>query len=161
MVSSALFTSATSDWSTPPGLFARLDQEFNFTVDVAASHANALCKRYYTEDNNGLTKDWVQHNGDPEVFWMNPPYGKDVHLWVGKASGTALDGGLGVGLLPARTDTKWWHTYIEPIRNRWLAGEVRFVRGRLKFGGAKNPAPFPSVVVVFGQAKGKLTYEAN
>lgn len=139
----ALFSSATDEWSTPDSFMARLP--FTFDLDVCATPENAKAPRYFTKEQDGLVQDWKG------TCWMNPPYGKDIEAWVQKASVSAMDGATVVCLLPARTDTKWWHSWIwdevrdEPYRNV----SIHFIRGRLKFGGAKNSAPFPSVVVVF------------
>jgi len=130
------FSSATDEWPTPQDFFDRLNEEFHFTLDVCATPENAKCPRYYTKRENGLLQKWEG------VCWMNPPYGREIGKWVKKAYESALDGATVVCLLPARTDTSWWHDYC-------MKGEIRFVRGRLKFGDANENAPFPSVVVVF------------
>lgn len=131
------FSSASDDWPTPGFLFQALDAEFRFTLDPAASPANAKCPKFYTSLENGLSQDWTG-----ETVFLNPPYGRNIGKWVAKAYRTSLDGSVVVCLLPARTDTAWWHLYC-------AKGEVRFLRGRLKFGDAKNSAPFPSAIVVF------------
>ena len=149
------FSSKTDDWATPPDFFAKLDEEFHFVVDVCASRENSKCNYFYATDVDGLKQEWanaakgiaalrpllLQH--EPYAAWMNPPYGREIGKWVKKAHETALQGVTVVCLLPARTDTKWWHDYVLPH------AEVRFVKGRLKFGGSKNAAPFPSAVVIF------------
>lgn len=132
------FSSATDEWPTPQYLFDALHSEFKFTVDVCATSANAKCRRFYTRLEDGLQQDWRRDRA-----WMNPPYGEVIARWVGKAFTTAQEGGLVVALVPARPDTAWWHDYV--LR----AAEIRFLRGRLKFEGARHPAPFPSAVVVF------------
>ena len=109
---------------------------FGPTLDVAAQPGNAKCERYYTPADDALTQAWEG------VCWCNPPYGRDLGLWIAKAYESAQAGATVVCLLPVRTDTRWWQTYI-------LSAEVRFVPGRLTFGGASNPAPFPSAVVIF------------
>ena len=134
---SGLRTSLTPEWSTPPDLFAELDAEFHFDLDAASTDENALCERHYTKEDDGLAQPW-----DGNV-WCNPPYGREIGKWVRKAA-ESDGGGVGVCLVPARTDTAWWHD--------WVVGhatEVRFIRGRLKFGGSKSGAPFPSAVVVY------------
>ena len=78
-----------------------------------------------------------------ETVWCNPPYGREIGKWVEKAYNESLAGVTVVMLLPARTDTKWFHDYI------YGKAEIRFVRGRLKFGDSKNSAPFPSMVIIF------------
>ena len=134
---SGLRTSLTPEWSTPPDLFAELDAEFHFDLDAASTDENALCERHYTKEDDGLAQPW-----DGNV-WCNPPYGREIGKWVRKAA-ESDGGGVVVCLVPARTDTAWWHD--------WVVGhatEVRFIRGRLKFGGSKSGAPFPSAVVVY------------
>lgn len=135
-----MFSSKTDIWSTPQSFFDKLDAEFHFTLDVCASMENAKCDRYFTETDDGLHKEWRG------VCWMNPPYGREMPKWIRKAHEAALNGAIVVCLLPSRTDTKAWHEYV------MAAHEVRFVRGRLKFGGCSSSAPFPSAVVVFRPA---------
>ena len=130
------FSSATDEWPTPQDFFDRLNEEFHFTLDVCATPENAKCPRYFTKRENGLLQKWTG------ICWMNPPYGREIGQWVQKAYTSALEGATVVCLLPARTDTAWWHDYC-------MKGEIRFVRGRLKFGNASENAPFPSAVVVF------------
>jgi len=130
------FSSKTDEWTTPQDFFDRLNEEFHFTLDVCATPENTKCRRYFTKHENGLLQKWEG------VCWMNPPYGRVIGQWVKKAYESALDGATVVCLLPARTDTSWWHDYC-------MKGEIRFVRGRLKFGDASENAPFPSAVVVF------------
>jgi len=130
------FSSRTDLWATPQEFFDRLAREFAFDVDVCALPENAKCAKFYTPEENGLAQKWTG------VCWMNPPYGREIGQWVRKAYESAQDGATVVCLLPARTDTAWWHDYA-------IKGEVRFHRGRLKFGGCKNSAPFPSAVVIF------------
>ncbi len=133
------YSSATPEWSTPQDLFDQLDAEFGFTLDVCATAENAKCKSFYTEADDGLARPWSG------VCWMNPPYGDVIAAWVAKAHNTCLDGRhIVVCLVPARTDTAWWWNYAR-------YGEVRFLRGRLKFGGGESSAPFPSAVVIFGR----------
>ena len=129
------FSSATDLHATPQDFFDKLNAEFNFDLDVCATADNAKCKRYFTKDDNGLAQDWGG------VVWMNPPYGRTIIDWMRKAHESSLCGATVVCLVPARTDTNWWHEYA-------IIHEVRFIRGRLKFGDAKNSAPFPSAVVV-------------
>lgn len=134
---SALFTSTTYEWATPQAFFDALDAEFGFTLDPCATPTNAKCSTFFTISDDGLAQSWAGH-----VVFMNPPYGRQIRRWVRKAYESALAGATVVCLLPARTDTTWWHDHV-------MKGEVRFVRGRLKFGNASNAAPFPSAVVVF------------
>ncbi len=131
------FSSKTIDWATPQSFFDELNEEYAFTLDVCASHENAKCDRYFTIDDDGISQDWGNN-----VCWMNPPYGREIGLWMRKAFEASRGGATVVCLVPSRTDTKWWHDYA-------MRGDVTFIRGRLKFGGSKNSAPFPSAVVVF------------
>lgn len=137
MNTDVMFSSKTDMWETPQDFFDELNDEFSFTLDVAASDHNAKCYHYYTQHEDGLKMPW--HG----VVWCNPPYGREIGKWVKKAYFEAILGTTVVMLIPARTDTKWFHDYILG------KAEVRFIRGRLKFGGSKNSAPFPSMVVIF------------
>jgi len=130
-------SSNTNEWATPRDLFDELDSEFNFDVDVASTDENALCEKHYTKEQDGLKQPWSGN------VWCNPPYGREIVNWMRKASETDR-GGVVVCLVPARTDTKWWHEYVVGH-----ASEVRFIRGRLKFGGADTGAPFPSAIVIY------------
>ena len=137
-MSSVHFSSATDLWSTPDDFYKACDKRFGpFTLDVCATADNAKCARYFTQADDGLAQSWY-----PARFWMNPPYGRTIGLWMAKAYRESLRGAFGVCLVPARTDTAWWHDYA-------MKGSVEFIRGRLKFGGHKNSAPFPSALVVF------------
>jgi phage N-6-adenine-methyltransferase len=131
-----MFSFQTSEWSTPQTTFDELNNEFHFTTDVCANADNYKCSTYFTQKINGLAQEW--HG----VCWMNPPYGRGINKWIRKAYESSLHGATVVCLVPARTDTAWWHDYS-------MKGEIRFIRGRLKFGGCKNNAPFPSAVVIF------------
>lgn len=131
------FSSKSDMWETPQDLFEQLHNQFGFTLDVCAVSENAKCKNYFTPDIDGLKQEWTG------VCWMNPPYGRTIGLWVKKAWESARGGATVVCLLPARTDTRWFHDYC-------TQGKIEFLRGRLKFGGHKNSAPFPSMMVVFG-----------
>ena len=133
-MTSGMFSSKTDMWATPQDFFDKLNEEFGFEVDVCALPCNAKCKVFYTPEEDGLKQEW---NG---VCWCNPPYGKEIVKWVKKASESNA---TTVMLLPARTDTRWFHDYI------YGKAEIRFVRGRLKFGNSENSAPFPSMIVVF------------
>jgi site-specific DNA-methyltransferase (adenine-specific) len=138
MNSAVFYSSKTDMWATPQDFFDALDAEFHFTLDACAVKENAKCTAYYTPEQNGLDQPWTGQ------VWCNPPYGRNVGQWVKKAHDTASGGGCVVMLLPARTDTRWFHDYI------YGKTEVRFIKGRLKFGGCQNAAPFPSMVVIFG-----------
>ena len=138
--SNALFTSKTDDWATPQDFFNELNKEFNFTLDVCASEENAKCAQYFTKEIDGLKQEW--HG----TCFMNPPYGREISKWMEKAYKSSLEGATVVCLVPSRTDTKWWHEYA-------MKGQIRFIKGRLKFGNSKNSAPFPSALVIFGGGK--------
>ena len=139
MLNKGMFTSVTDMWATPRDFFECLNNEFNFELDVCATAENAKCAKYYTVTDDGLSQEWRG------TCWMNPPYGRTIGKWVKKAYESSQNGATVVCLLPARTDTAWWHDYC-------MRGEIRLVRGRLKFGDAQNSAPFPSAVVIFGQS---------
>lgn len=132
---SVFLSSQTVEWPTPQALFDKLDAEFHFTVDVAATPTNTKCAKFYTVDDDGLSQDWTG-----ETVWCNPPYGPQLTHWVYKA---ATSDATTVMLLPARTDVKWFHNYV---LNR---AEIRFIKGRVTFGDATAPAPFPCMVLVF------------
>lgn len=133
----------TDVWATPQWLFDALHKEFGFTLDPCSDGTNAKCKKFYTPVENGLLRDWKT-----ETVFMNPPY-SEVDVWMRKAYGAAQEGATVVCLVPARTDTQWWHEYV-------MKGEVRLIRGRLKFGDAENSAPFPSAIAVFRPREFKL-----
>lgn len=129
--------SGNPEWSTPQYVFDALDREFGFTLDVCATQENAKCRRFFDKKADGLSKDWTG------ICWMNPPYGRSIRRWVRKARESAEAGAIVVGLVPARTDTAWWQDCMR-------ASEIRFVRGRLRFGDAEAGAPFPSAIVIWG-----------
>ena len=131
------FSSETNEWSTPMDFFNKLNTEFNFTLDPCATAENAKCSKFYTLEDDGLAQDWLN-----EIVFMNPPYGRQIKHWIKKAFDESLKGAIVVCLVPARTDTQYWHDYC------MKADEVRFIKGRLKFSD-KDAAPFPSAVVVF------------
>lgn len=130
------FSSASDDWATPQDFFDKYNAVFDFETDVCASTGNAKCDNYFTAEQDGLSQEWRG------ICWMNPPYGRTIKEWMRKAYESSLTGATVVCLVPARTDTAWWHDFA-------AKGEIEFIRGRLKFGGHKNSAPFPSAVVVF------------
>ena len=134
-----MFSSKTDLWSTPQDFFDKLNSEFNFTLDPCSTHENAKCKKHYTKEDNGLLKSWKG-----ETVFCNPPYGRELSKWVEKSYKENKENNVTVVMLiPSRTDTKWFHNYIYGI------AEIRFIKGRLKFGNSKNSAPFPSMVVIF------------
>ena len=139
-----MFSHLSDEWETPQALFDTLHDEFVFRLDAAASVHNTKCKRYFSRDEDALTADWIGS------VWLNPPYSQCADF-IAKAHSESLRGVTTVALLPSRTDTRWWHGYVwDKDRHMPRNGvEVRFLRGRLRFVGAKSSAPFPSVVVVF------------
>lgn len=131
--------SRTEEWATPAELFSGLNAEFGFTLDPCATKHNAKCKRFYTRKDNGLSKAWA----DERVF-LNPPYGRPIAKWVEKAATCGAE--VVVGLLPARTDTQWFHRFVlGRAEIRWLEGRVYFESPGFKI----DRAPFPSMVVVW------------
>jgi len=145
---SGMRTSLDDTWTTPRDFFDKLNVEFDFGLDAAALQNSTLVPdNWYGPDHpdpaarDALRIDW-NHNSRGKPIWLNPPYGRVIKDWMRKASEVAAGGGTVVCLVPARTDTSWWHDYCIN------AYEIRYIRGRLKFGGQKNSAPFPSAVVV-------------
>lgn len=135
-----MFSSKTCEWATPQEFFDQLNETFRFNLDPCATEENAKCRKFFTAADDGLKQSW----GGYRVF-CNPPYGKEIGAWVQKAyEESKKPGTMVVMLLPARTDTSWFHDYIYDKHC-----EIRFIKGRLKFGGQKNPAPFPSMLVIY------------
>lgn len=132
------FSAVKQDWATPDELYNRLNRIYAFDTDVAASAENARCERYFDASTDGLAQDW----GGLRV-WCNPPYGRTISRWTHKAATEAPHAQLIIMLVPARTDTVWWHDAIRTAR-------VEFIRGRLKFKGAPASAPFPSALFYWG-----------
>lgn len=138
-----LFSSKDKTWETPSLLFETLNTEFNFTLDPCCVKETAKCSKYYTPQENGLIQDW-----SGETIFVNPPYGREIIQWVTKANEEAKKGTTIVMLLPARTDTRWFHDWV------YGHADLRFIRGRLAFllnGKAHGKAPFPSIIVIFNQ----------
>jgi phage N-6-adenine-methyltransferase len=138
-MNAVLFSSASDEWATPQPFFDRLNAEFHFDLDTAASLGNRKCAEFLGPGGlvgDGLISEW------DGVCWCNPPYSQ-IDRWVAKAHAESLKGATVVMLIPARTDTRYWHSYI------MRASEIRLVKGRLKFGDGKNSSPFPSAVVIF------------
>jgi phage N-6-adenine-methyltransferase len=140
-----MFRSASDEWETPQEFFNAVNEVFHCTLDVCATPFNAKCEHYYTKKENGLLQPWRG------VCWMNPPYGREISRWVQKAYESSFEAGtIVVCLLPARTDTKWWHEYVMT-----RAADVSFIQCRLRFSGkggvSKGSAPFPSALVIFGR----------
>ena len=131
-------SSCCHTWATPRQWYDYLDLEFGFTLDPCCEHETAKCAKHYTPAEDGLAQSWQD-----ERVYMNPPYGREIGKWMRKAYEEARDNGaLVVCLVPARVDTEWWHRYASK-------GEVRFPKGRVTFGEAEAPAPFPSAIVIF------------
>ena len=132
MIAKALFSNNSDEWATPQYIFDSLDAEFNFNLDPCATELNHKCDTFYTAETNGLQQKW----GGYRVF-CNPPY-SNISAWVEKAfRETRNDNTLVVLLIPSRTDTRYFHDYINH------RAEIRFIKGRLKFGDSKNSAPLP------------------
>ena len=130
------FSSKTDLWATPQDFYEKYNKIYKFTLDVCATNENAKCNKFFTVEQDGLIQEWSG------ICWMNPPYGRSISKWIKKAYESSKNGAIVVCLLPARTDTKWWHDYC-------MNGKIEFIKGRLKFGNSKNSAPFPSAVVIF------------
>lgn len=139
MVDAVLYSSKSEEWETPQDLFDQLNAQFSFTLDAAATAENAKCEEFLTREDDALAEstNW------PGTVWLNPPYGRGLYSWIEKAWWECMGGSTVVMLLPSRTDTQWFHDFI------YNKAEVIFLRGRLKFSGNKNAAPFPSMIVVF------------
>ena len=137
MINDAFYSSKSEEWATPQSFFDELDKEFQFTLDPCATSENAKCKRFFTKEQDGLKQSW---NG--ETVFCNPPYGRAIKDWVKKAHEEFVKGATVVLLIPARTDTAYFHDFI------YGKHEIRFIRGRMHFNESKKSAPFPSMVVV-------------
>jgi len=134
-----MFSSQKDEWSTAQDFFDGLNKQYNFTLDPCATAQNTKCPKFYTQDDNGLIQDWSGNS-----VYVNPPY-SNVKEWVNKALQESRKPNTTIVMLvAARTDTKFFHDYCTK------ANQIFFIKGRLKFGGSTNSAPFPSMVVVFG-----------
>ncbi len=131
--------------ATRQDFFDKLNEEFSFTLDPCATKENAKCERFFTKEDDGLSQKW-----DGRIF-CNPPYGRAICRWIKKAHDSffSRDAELVVLLIPSRTDTKYFHEYLYKKSNV----EIRFIKGRLKFGNSKNSAPFPSMLAIFSEMK--------
>jgi len=139
-----MFSRKSDEWDTPYEFYDKLNTRYHFTLDPCATEESHKCHKYFTKEDDGLSKSW-----EGERVFINPPYSK-VGDWVKKAYIETRSGNSWVAMLiPARTDTRWWHDYV------MNATSIHFVKGRLKFSGAENSAPFPSAVVIFGDFKGR------
>ncbi len=135
-----MFSSKSNEWATPQKLFDDLNMEFGFDLDPCATHENAKCRKYFTMDDDGLDQSW-----EGNTVFCNPPYGREIKKWVQKAyEESRKPDTVVVMLIPARTDTRYFHEYI------YKKSEIRFIKGRLRFGKSTENAPFPSMVVVMG-----------
>lgn len=143
-ISPALFTSDDETWATPLDFYRMCHAEFDFDCDVAALAGSAKAEQWFGPDHPELGRRDAFANDWHGRCWMNPPYGRTIGTWMAKAAASAVDGATVVCLVPARTDTAWWHDHVMPY-----ASEVRLVRGRLKFGSSVNSAPFPSALVIY------------
>lgn len=139
----AMVSSKDNTWETPWKFFNELDKEFFFTLDPCAEDKTAKCSNYYTAETNGLNKDWSK-----DTVFMNPPYGGHTATWIKKALDESRKGAVVVCLIVSSSDRSYWHDYIFPY-----ASEIRFIRGRIKFGNADSTAPFASAVVIFDKNK--------
>jgi len=138
VITKGMMSSNTDEWATPKLFFKELNDEFQFDLDPCASKENHKCKKYFTKEDDGLKQNW----GGYRVF-CNPPYGKEISKWVEKAYlENKNNKTFVVMLLPARTDTKWFHNYI------YNRHKIIFIKGRLKFNDGKQSAPFPSMLVI-------------
>jgi phage N-6-adenine-methyltransferase len=146
MNSGLMFSKASDEWSTPQAFFDVLNAEFAFDVDAAATRENTKCEEFHSRQTDALLWPWTFG-----TYWLNPPYSR-CSAFIAKAAKEARTNGCTVVcLVPSRTDTRWWHEHVwDREKHQPRPGvEVRFIKGRLKFGDGKNSAPFPSVVVVF------------
>ena len=150
----AAFSSKDMTWTTPRDFFSKVDEEFSFSLDAAAVQSSALCAVWYGPDHpdplmrDALVRSWSEDATGP--IWLNPPYGREIGKWMAKADSEAQKGATVVCLVPSRTDTNWWHSSC-------IHHEIRFIKGRLKFGGGKNSAPFPSALVIMRQSFSKVS----
>ena len=132
------FSSATDQWATPQELYDRWDRLFCFDLDACADEGNAKCQRFYSVEVDGLAQEWAPHR-----VWLNPPYGRSIGRWMAKAKQESARGALVVALVPARTDTRWWHDHVVG------AAHIIYLQGRVRFGTATAGAPFPSAIVIY------------
>lgn len=144
MITTGLMSSKTGEWATPQNFYNELNNKYHFTLDPCATFENHKCEKYYTKEDNGLLKIWKG-----ERVFCNPPYGREIGKWVEKAFNENQNNNVFIVLLlPARTDTKWFHDYI------YMKHKIKFIKGRLKFNDGKQSAPFPSMLVIL-ESKGE------
>lgn len=153
MLNKSLVSSNTNEWGTPQKLFDILNDEFHFTLDPCCTDKNHKTDKYYTLREDGLNQDW-----SGECVFMNPPYGYQTSRWIEKAYEESQKGAVVICLITARTDTSYWHDIIFKY-----AAQIRFIRGKIKFDGAKWNAPFASAIVIFDSKKykEKIVYYDN
>lgn len=142
LIHTSLYSSRSEEWPTPNAFFDALAAEFGFTLDPCATPDNAKCALYFTNEQDGLAQHWGRH-----VVFCNPPYGRHMRDWARKCYEASRDGATVVLLAHARTDTRWFHDWV------YGKAELRFVRGRLKFGDGRQSAPFPSLIAVYRPAQ--------
>lgn len=129
---------------TPPDLFATLDAVYDFQLDAPATDPSALCARYFTPAEDGLAQDWSHYRR----VWLNPPYGRTIGRWMEKAYRESRKGCLVLCLVPARTDTRWWHDWVrDKAMVSFLKGRLRYVRHDDRRNGPGSTAPFPSALL--------------
>lgn len=141
MISKVLYSHKSDEWETPQDFFDKLNETYHFDLDVCATEQNAKCIRFFDSEQDGLKKSW----GGATV-WCNPPY-SNIAAWVKKATEEQRNGTTTVMLVPARTDTKWFHGYVYEKPGI----SIQFVKGRLRFGEATKNAPFPSMLIIFAK----------
>jgi phage N-6-adenine-methyltransferase len=149
-ISLTLFSSRSEEWPTPQAFFDALDREFHFTLDPCATVENAKCGMFFTKRENGIDQSWGRHR----VF-CNPPYGRTMSLWAHKCFQASREGAHVVLLAHARTDTRWFHDWVYG-----KADDIRFLRGRLRFGDGQQSAPFPSLVAIYRPADAGSVWSA-
>ena len=149
-----LFSSKRQDWATPWALFTEVSKEFNFVLDAAASKENRKCPNYFSVEDDALKQDWaIKAKG--ESVWLNPPYGRNIGVWIKKAYQESAKGCTVVCLTFARTDTRWWHDWA------MKAAEIRLIPGRVTFIGGKSAAPAPSCLIVFDEKRRMPTFKTQ
>ena len=142
-INKSMISSKSNEWETPQWLFDELNNEFKFTLDPCSTDENTKCKKHYTINDNGIMQDWSK-----DVVFMNPPYGGQTRKWIEHSYLESLKGAIVVCLIVSATDRSYWHDYIFPF-----ASQIRWVRGRLKFGDAISTAPFASAIIIFDSNK--------
>lgn len=133
-------SSKSVEWYTPQDFYDKLHAEFDFNLDPCATDNNHKCDLYYTKEQDGLKQDWTGKR-----VWMNPPYGRGIDKWMEKIATSDIE--LGVALIPVRCDTRWFHNWVVD------KAEIRFIKGRLKFGGSKTGAPFSNLLAIYRKKK--------